>query len=79
MNEPHEVKKTMSRLILANRTTSEMNGIMPFRTIEFSDDELLGDMRVTVTLQDGSKQYGLFTNLAFPTGRITIKNPCTGR
>lgn len=56
-----------------------MNGIMPFRTIEFSDDELLGDMRVTVTLQDGSKQYGLFTNLAFPTGRITIKNPCTGR
>jgi hypothetical protein len=56
----------MSRLILTNKATSEMNHIPPFSEIELSDEELFGEMLVTVTLQDGSKQYGLFTNLAFP-------------
>jgi len=67
----------MSRLILTNKTSSEMNRMAPFREIEFSDEEILGDMLVIVTLRDGSKQYGLFTNLAFPTDRIIIKQPCT--
>jgi hypothetical protein len=65
----------MTRLVLTNKTTSEMNRVALFKEIEFSDEECLGGLLVTVTLQDGSKQYGLFANLAFPIGRITIKQP----
>lgn len=63
----------MTRVILTNKTTGKMNHIPPFREIEFSDEQLFGDMLVTVTLQDGSKQYGLFTNLAFPISHVAIK------
>jgi len=66
----------MSRLILTNKTTSEMNRIAPFIEIEFSDEDCLEGMLVTVTLRDGSRQDGLFTNLAFPIGSITIKERC---
>lgn len=63
----------MSRLILTNKTSSEMNRIPPFREIEFNDEDCLEGILVTVTLRDGSKQYGLFTNLAFPISSIMIK------
>lgn len=69
----NSIVRTMSRLILTNKTKSEMNDIPPFREIEFSDEELFGDMLVTVTLKDGSKQYGTFTNLAFPIGGLMIR------
>jgi hypothetical protein len=41
----------MSRLILTNKTSSEMNHITPFREIEFSDEDCLEGMLVTVTLR----------------------------
>ena len=63
----------MTRLVLTNKTTSEMNHMPPFREIEFSDENCIEGILVTVTLWDGSKQYGLFTNLAFPICSITIK------
>jgi hypothetical protein len=62
----------MSRIILRNETTSEMNHVAPFREIEFTDEGCIEGILVTVTLQDSSKQYGVFTNLAFPIGRILV-------
>jgi hypothetical protein len=63
---------TMSRLILRNGTTSEMNRIAPFREIEFTDEGCIEGVLVTVTLQDGSKQYG-FLKLRFQTDLILIR------
>ena len=56
----------MTRLIVTNKTTSFMNHVPPFKEIEFSDEDSLGGILVTVTLRDGSKQYGIFANLASP-------------
>jgi hypothetical protein len=50
-----------------------MNDMLSFREIEFSDEECLEGMLVTVTLQDGSKQYAPLRNLDFSVGHITIR------
>lgn len=55
----------MSRLILKNETTSQMNHIPPFKEIEFSDEGCIEGILVTVTLWDDSKQYGVFADLTF--------------
>ena len=65
------MNKPMSRLILPNKTTSRMTRMAPFRTIEFNDENPFEEMLVIVTLEDGSKQYGLFRTFAFPL-RLTV-------